>query len=68
MIYTIQQKAEVWAETNIEAETLEEALEKASEEMEQGGYFEVTHTWEFTGNYWATDEEGNELELPEEYK
>lgn len=66
--FTIQQKATVWAETFIEAETLQEALDKASEEMEAGEYFEVSHTWEFTGDYWATNENGDELELPEEYK
>lgn len=66
--FTIQQKATIWAETYIEAETLDEAMAKASEQMDEGDYHEVSHTWEFTGDYWATNENGDELELPEEYK
>lgn len=68
MLYKIQQKATVWHEIEIEAETLEQALDMAAEQLDDGDGNEVYGTLEFTGEFWAANDEGDELELPEEYR
>lgn len=63
--YIIQQKCTVWIQTTVEAKSLKAAMEKASDAMEnEGDYMELLETFDFTGEYFAMDENRNELELP----
>lgn len=68
MEYRIQQRASMWVETTVEADTLEEALQKAQEQMINGDYRELYDTFDLVGEWWAEDENRIEQELPEEYK
>ena len=68
MEYRIQQCASMWVETNIEADTLEQALEKAESEMMTGGYRELYDTFELSGNWWAEDKNGQCLKLPKGWR
>jgi hypothetical protein len=63
--YKIQQKCTVWIQTTVEARSLKSAMDKASEAMENDGDFEeLLETFDFTGEYFAMDENRNELKLP----
>ena len=68
MEYRIQQRATMWVETKVEADTLEEALEKAEEKMADGDYRELDDTFDLAGEWWAEDENRIQQELPKEYK
>jgi hypothetical protein len=68
MLYKIQQKATVWHEIELEAETLEQALDMAAEQLDDGDGNEVYGSLEFTGEFWAANDDGDELELPEDYR
>jgi hypothetical protein len=68
MLYKIQQKATVWHELEVDAETLEQALDMAAEQLDDGDGCEVYGTLEFTGEFWAANDDGDELELPEVYR
>lgn len=59
--YIIQQKCTTWVEYRVEAESLDEALFKAQEEND---FIELHDTWSFLDEYFAMDENRNELELP----
>lgn len=65
--YKIQQKCTVWIQTRVEADSLDEALTKASEAMDDGDFMELADTYDFTGKFYAMDEDGEELEIPEEW-
>ena len=68
MEYRIQQRASMWVQTKIEADTLEQALEKAHEQMIDGDYMEMYDTFELSGDWWAEDENGHEPELPKGWR
>ena len=68
MEYRIQQRATIWVETTVEAGSLKKALEKAEEQMINGDYRELYDTFDLAGEWWVEDENGNEPQLPEEYK
>jgi hypothetical protein len=68
MEYRIQQRASMWVATKIEADTLEQALEKAQEKMNNGNYIELFDTFELSGDWWAEDANGNEPELPKDWR
>lgn len=66
--FKIQQKCTTWVQTFVEADSLDEALSKASEAMDSGDFMELADTWDFTGEFYAEDEDHNELELPKDWK
>lgn len=68
MEYRIQQRATMWVETTAEGDTLEQALEKAQEQMINGDYRELYDTFDLAGEWWAEDENRIEQELPKDYK
>lgn len=68
MEYRIQQRATIWVQTWVEADTIEEAMEKADEQILYGDYQELADTFEPAGEWYAADENGKELELPEGFK
>lgn len=63
--YRIQQKCSLWIEYRIDANSLEEALEKAEEAED---FIELHDTWSFSNEYFAMDENRKELELPKGWK
>jgi hypothetical protein len=64
--YIIQQKCTVWIQTTVEAKSLKKALEQALEAMEQeGDYRELLETFDFCREFYAMDENRQELDLPE---
>ena len=65
--YKIQQKCTTWIQTYVEADSLDEALTKASEAMGSGDFMELADTWDFTGEFYAEDEDGEQLEIPEDW-
>lgn len=53
--WKVQQKIEMWKETTIEAETYEEAIEKA---WDYGREWEIlTMDWEDTEEFWLENQE-----------
>lgn len=66
--YKIQQKCTTWIQTTVQADSLEEAMTKASEQMSEGDFMELSDTWDFTGKFYAMDEDGEELELSEDWR
>lgn len=56
MEYRIQRKAEVWYETTVEADSLEEAIDNAD-----FGYLNEAG-FEWTDEYWSSEEEEDEEE------
>jgi hypothetical protein len=68
MEYRVQQRATIWVETNVEADTIDDALEKAQEQMTNGDYRELYDTFELAGEWWAEDSKGNESELPKDWR
>lgn len=55
-IWNIEQKAEVWYSTSVEADTFDEAVMKAEEE-ESWYLVDDALGIEFTGKYWAQNTE-----------
>lgn len=59
--WRIQRPAKLWIETKVEAETLDEALEKADEQLNEGDYIEVPDIWHINfDRYWAEDADGEQ--------
>lgn len=57
-IWTVEQKAEVWYQTQVEADTLEQALLKADE---SGDWWRnEKYDTEFTDNYWLENQDTEE--------
>lgn len=51
MEYRIQRKAEVWYETTVEADSLDEAIENADFD------YLIEAGFEWTDDYWSSEEE-----------
>jgi hypothetical protein len=58
--FTVQRPATIWIETVVEdSATLEDAIEMADEQFEQGDYIEIQGTWDIDDTrYWSQDELG----------
>jgi hypothetical protein len=57
--WRIQRPAKLWIETKVKAETLDEALEKADEQLNEGDYIEVNDIWSINfDRYFAEAEDG----------
>lgn len=57
-IYTVQRELKVWETQKIEADSFEDAKEKADEELH--AYQLIDKTYETTGDYWIRNEETEE--------
>jgi hypothetical protein len=64
-IYYVQQKATVWYEVEVEADSPEQALELGTELLENGEGVEAQDSFDWADGFWLGDEERNELELKE---
>lgn len=67
MKYKIEQQATVWYGTTVEANSLEEALDLAIEDLEAGNGTENPDSFEFADEYWIQDENGTVHKTPEGY-
>jgi hypothetical protein len=62
--YRVQQKATIWYETNIEADTPEEAVRKIQEDSTLDlDWWQVIDTTEFQATFWLQDEDENETNI-----
>ena len=50
--YTIEQRAEIWVRTFVEANTAAEAMELGKEQLENGDFYENMDTLELQDEYW----------------
>lgn len=57
MEFKVQQKAEVWYETTIEANSAEEAIQKVAEGYTDGGWEALLDAVQFEDEFW-TEETG----------
>jgi hypothetical protein len=58
--YTVQRPMIEWIETTVQAESLEQALENADKDFENGDYVSVEMTFDIDfDRYWVQDEHGN---------
>jgi len=64
-VYFVQQKATVWHEIRIEAETHEEAMSLGIEALENGDGYEVEDSFQWADAYWLGDSKHDEIELNE---
>lgn len=62
--FYVEKEATIWFGIEIEAENLEDALEKAEDEYRENGlsYFSETEGVDLTGAYWVGDEDRNEVD------
>jgi len=58
MDYRIQQKASVWIEVSVEADNLDEAMELAEKEINEGNFKEDPASFTLEDEYWWEDENG----------
>ena len=60
--FTIARQATAWEETTIEADTFEDAIDKAESDAFIGDLsWALDHdTWEHTGSYWGRNEDTEE--------
>ncbi len=65
MEFRIQQRAEIWYETTIEAETFEEAVKKSYEDYDLD-WESLPDTTEFRDHFWGQDEDGKIYEQRED--
>ena len=61
-IYYVEQKAELWLRTEVEANSFEEALELGENEIRDGIYEEQTEGFELVGSFWVMNSETKETE------
>jgi hypothetical protein len=62
--YKVQQMAEIWYQTEVEADSVEEAIDKA---QESGDWEQLLDTTEFTDNFYTLNEDEEDGDW-EEYK
>jgi hypothetical protein len=63
MEYRVQRPSTIWIETTVEADSFEEALEKADEQLYEGDYKELDDTLDIDyDRFWAEDEDGETRE------
>ncbi len=65
MEFRIQQRAEVWYETIIEAESFEKAVELAYDDYNLD-WSPVQESLQYRDDFWGQDEDGNEFRLDSE--
>lgn len=65
MEFRIQQRAEIWYEATIEADTFEEAVIKAIEDCDLD-WSSLPGSVEFRDEFWGQDEDGNEYSQRED--
>jgi hypothetical protein len=58
MKYRIQQKASVWIETTVEADSLKKAMKLAEKNIDNGDFKEDPYSFELEDEYWWEDEDG----------
>ena len=58
MKYRIQQKASVWIETTVEADSLKKAMKLAEKNIDNGDFKEDPASFELEDEYWWEDEDG----------
>lgn len=51
--FTVQRKITAWESQTIEADSFEDAIEKAEDRYH--AYYTITETFEPTGDYWVRD-------------
>jgi len=63
-IYKVQQRAEIWYETEVEADTLEQARDKAWANEVEEGWEQLPETLEFQDDFYIknTEEDGDDWE------
>ena len=68
MEYRIQQKATIWYETSVEANSPEEAVEITQDPERNGDldWWQVLESTEFLDKFWWSDEDENEGEIGQE--
>jgi hypothetical protein len=65
MEYRVQQKATIWYETTVQADTPEQAIEKAREPETDLDWWQVLDTTEFQNEFWWQDENEDEGTIPD---
>lgn len=65
MKFKIQQRAEIWYETEIEADTFEDAVKQAYENYNLD-WSSVLGSVEFRDHFWGQDEDGKTYEQRED--
>ena len=65
MEFRIQQRAEIWYETTIEADTFEQAVEQAYENCDLD-WTSLPETVQFRDHFWGQDEDGKTYEQRED--
>ena len=58
MEYRIQQKASIWIETTVSADTLEEAMKLAEKDIDNGDFKEDPASFTLEDEFWWEDEDG----------
>lgn len=56
--FTVQRQIMAWETQKVEADSFEEAIEKADDSFY--GYYAMTETFEPTGDYWVRNEDTEE--------
>lgn len=57
MKYRIQQKASIWVEVKVEADSLEEAMKLAEKDIDNGDFWEDPASFELEDEFWWEDED-----------
>jgi hypothetical protein len=50
--YYVEQRAEIWVRTTVEAKNAKQAMELGKEQLENGDYYENMDTLELQDEYW----------------
>jgi hypothetical protein len=59
MKYTIQRPATIWLEAVVEAEHIDQAIELADKDFNDGNYVEMIQTWGIDfDQYWIQNQDG----------
>ena len=64
-IYWVQQKATVWQEVQVDADSPEEALKIGTEKIERTGGYEAEDSWEWVDAFWVGNWEREQLLINE---
>jgi hypothetical protein len=69
MDYRVQRPSTIWIETAVEADSFEQALEKADDQFYDGDYKEVDDTFDIDyDRHWIEDEDGEVREGTKNYE
>ena len=66
MEYRIQQKATIWYETSVKADSPEDAVKKVQEGSIDLDWWQVNDSTDFQEEFWWEDEDGEEGEITNE--